>query len=277
MWNGLIALVLLLGNSLFFYRTLSKSNPVKDFHFGLTTTLFIFLFSILPHLQLFWQGQVVVFVNILFLKYMNTFANSNDISKISFSLSLLACISALISPVQIGMIVVRWIVASMQNLFNSKVFFASLFAVGLFALYYFLAIYFNLATQPSFQLSHYNWIWNTISMTSISFIIALFVLLMIMFFILWQAYAFETQKNKYPLVLMIILIIYALMSSIFIDKTLMFTFSVSVPMAYVYTYFNSLKTNFFNFVILVLFIASLLALAVLQFNFWWPTIKQLNS
>ncbi len=267
MWNGLIALVLLLGNSLFFYRTLSKSNPVKDFHFGLTTTLFIFLFSILPHLQLFWQGQVVVFVNILFLKYMNTFANSNDISKISFSLSLLACISALISPVQIGMIVVLWIVASMQNLFNSKVFFASLFAVGLFALYYFLAIYFNLATQPSFQLSHYNWIWNTISMTSISFIIALFVLLMIMFFILWQAYAFETQKNKYPLVLMIILIIYALMSSIFIDKTLMFTFSVSVPMAYVYTYFNSLKTNFFNFVILVLFIASLLALAVLQFNF----------
>ena len=267
MWNGLIALVLLLGNSLFFYRTLSKSNPVKDFHFGLTTTLFILLFSIFPNLQLFWQGQIVVFTNILFLKYLHTFPYSNDIAKTSFSLSLLVCISALISPVQIGLIFVLWIVASMQNLFNSKVFFASLFAVGLFILYYFLAIYFNLATQPSFQFAHYNWIWDTMSLLSIAFVIALFVLLMIMFFILWQAYAFETQRNKFPLILIVILAIYGLLSSIFIDKSLMFTFSIGVPMAYVYTYFNSLKTSFFNFVILVLFIASLLALAVLQFNF----------
>ncbi|MBQ2441141.1 MAG: hypothetical protein II502_03010, partial [Paludibacteraceae bacterium] len=98
-------------------------------------------------------------------------------------------------------------------------------------------------------------------------VLAVFVLLMIMFFVLLQAYVFETQRNKFPLILMMILMFYGLLSSIFIDKTLMFTFSVSVPMAYVYTYFNSLKTNFFNFVILVLFIASLLALAVLQFNF----------
>jgi len=88
-----------------------------------------------------WQPQLVVAILLFFLYATRDMTDTHEPNDLVFFVTLLLCLTALMSPDAVWCIAFLWLVVLLQGAFTLRTIFASLLAAALVGVYYVLALY----------------------------------------------------------------------------------------------------------------------------------------
>lgn len=265
-WQAILTAALTIGNTIGFCVVIKPQLHNETLHGGVVSALLILLNSLFPVQQTFWVGQVVISINIVLIKYLYTFFTVHDVARITFLFTLLCTCTAFVSAPQLLLLVVLAFVTWQQDLFNVRIILAMLLAILLVGTYHIvLNSFFWHYQYVSFtaSLSHYTWCTHLFTSQQLPFFIATSVCLALMVLLVIQDYSFETQRRKYPIYLMLTLIIVAAVVILFPEQQLRSFVTAVIPIGIVLAHFVDIRPAFFNNVLLTLLSVVMCVLAYL--------------
>ncbi len=131
---------LVLINAILLSMTLYRAKATAHFSL-LPAVLYILTVGVFPFLRVHWQPQLVVAILLFFLYATRDMTDTHEPNDLVFFVTLLLCLTALMSPDAVWCIAFLWLVVLLQGAFTLRTIFASLLAAALVGVYYVFALY----------------------------------------------------------------------------------------------------------------------------------------
>lgn len=131
---------LVLINAILLSMTLYRAKATAHFSL-LPAVLYILTVGVFPFLRVHWQPQLMVGILLFFLYATRDMTDTHEPNDLVFFVTLLLCLTALMSPDAVWCIAFLWLVVLLQGAFTLRTIFASLLAAALVGVYYVLALY----------------------------------------------------------------------------------------------------------------------------------------
>ena len=131
---------LVLINAILLSMALYRAKATAHFSL-LPAVLYILTVGVFPFLRVHWQPQLVVAILLFFLYATRDMTDTHEPNDLVFFVTLLLCLTALMSPDAVWCIAFLWLVVLLQGAFTLRTIFASLLAAALVCIYYVLVLY----------------------------------------------------------------------------------------------------------------------------------------
>lgn len=265
-WQVILTFVLTITNTVGLCVVMKPQLHNSNLHGGVVSALIILLNSLFQVQQTFWLGQIVIGINIVLIRYLYTFFSVHDVARITFLFTILCTLTTPVSLPQILLLIVLAIVTWQQDLFNVRIILAMLLGISLLMVYHIALNYFFWNYKYidfSTMFSNYTWCSNLFTSQQLSFVITMGVCWIMMVLLVIQDYSFETQRRKYPIYLMLVLVFFTTVVVLFPERQLRSFTSAIVPIGVVFTHFVDIRPSFLNNVVMTLLCATTCVLAYL--------------